>query len=162
MTTSKDNSSSQNNKFSTFGGVFTPSILTILGVIMFMRAGFVLGHGGIINTLIILLIAKLITTLTTFSISAIATNMEVRGGGAYYLISRTLGPEFGGTIGITLFFAQVLSIPFYIIGFTEALATSFPLIEQWKTIISFGTAILVFGVTFRGVINSIQVHYVIL
>lgn len=150
------------SKFSTFGGVFTPSILTILGVIMFMRAGFVLGHGGIIHTLIILLIAKMITTLTTFSISAISTNMEVRGGGAYFLISRTLGPEFGGTIGITLFLAQVLSIPFYIIGFTEAVSVSFPLLEQWEVPISFTVAALVFIVTFRGASDAIKVQYFIL
>ncbi len=148
--------------FSTFAGVFTPSILTILGVIMFMRSGLVVGHAGVINTLIILLIAKSITTLTTFSISAIATNMEVRGGGAYYLISRTLGAEFGGTIGITLFFAQVLSIPFYIIGFTEALTLSFPIFEPWAVPISFTLAGVIFSITLRGASDAIKVQYVIL
>lgn len=152
----------QENKFSTFGGVFTPSILTILGVIMFMRADFVIGQAGIINTLIILIIAKSITTLTTFSISAITTNMEVKGGGAYYLISRTLGPEFGGTIGLTLFGAQVLSIPFYIIGFTEALSQSFPVLSPFAVPISFITAIVIFAVTFRGASNAIKVQYFIL
>lgn len=154
--------STTDNKFSTFGGVFTPSILTILGVIMFMRAGFVIGDGGVINTLKILLIAKLITTLTTFSISAISTNMEVKGGGAYYLISRTLGAEFGGTIGLTLFFAQALSIPFYIIGFTEALATSFPFVAGWQVPLSFITAILIFSLTYRGASDAIKVQYGIL
>jgi amino acid transporter len=87
-------------KFSTFAGVFTPSILTILGVILFMRSGFVIGHAGVTQALIILAIGKSITILTSFSISAIATNTDVKGGGAYFLISRTLGPEFGGTIGV--------------------------------------------------------------
>lgn len=162
MSISENSSNSSAGNFSTFAGVFTPSILTILGVIMFMRAGFVIGHAGVINTLIILLIAKSITTLTTFSISAISTNMEVRGGGAYYLISRTLGPEFGGTIGITLFLAQVLSIPFYIIGFTEALTTSFEALAPWSTPISFATGIAVFIVTMRGASDAIKVQYVIL
>lgn len=154
--------STSENKFSTFGGVFTPSILTILGVIMFMRAGFVVGDGGVINTLKILLVAKLITILTTFSISAISTNMEVKGGGAYYLISRTLGAEFGGTIGLTLFLAQALSIPFYIIGFTEALATSFPLVAAIRVPLSFFTAICIFALTYRGASDAIKVQYGIL
>lgn len=152
----------QDSKFSTFAGVFTPSILTILGVIMFMRAGFVIGDGGVLNTLKILLIAKLITTLTTFSISAISTNMEVKGGGAYYLISRTLGAEFGGTIGLTLFLAQALSIPFYIIGFTEALGSSFAIFAPWQVPISFVIAILIFALTYRGASDAIKVQYGIL
>ena len=58
--------------------------------------------------------------LTSISLAAIATNIEVRGGGDYYLISRTLGIEFGGAIGIVLFLAQSVSIAFYAIGFGEA------------------------------------------
>jgi len=111
-------------KFGTFGGVFTPAILTIFGVIMFMRAGFVVGQAGIISALAILLLGKFITLSTGFSISAIATNTEVKSGGAYFLISRTLGPEFGGAIGIALFLAQAVSVPFYTLGFTEALSKS--------------------------------------
>jgi len=87
------------NQFSTFAGVFTPSILTILGVIMFLRAGYVVGEAGIINTIIILCVAEVISLLTAISMSAIATNTPVAGGGAYFLISRALGPQFGGAIG---------------------------------------------------------------
>ena len=90
-------------RFGTFGGVFTPCTLTILGVIMFMRSGYVVGAGGLITALIILAMAKTITGLTTLSLSAVATNTEVRGGGVYYIISRTLGHDFGGAIGLTLF-----------------------------------------------------------
>ena len=70
--------------------------------------------------LAILGISKLITTLTTLSISAIATNLKMRVGGVYFMISRVLGPDFGGSIGITLFIAQAVSVAFYTIGFTEA------------------------------------------
>lgn len=104
-----------------FEGVFTPCVLTILGVIMFMRTGFVIGHTGLWLGLTILGLSKLITTLTTLSLSAISTNTEVRGGGVYFMISRALGPDFGGTIGITLFIAQAVGVSFYVIGFTEAL-----------------------------------------
>ncbi|MHC4679255.1 MAG: amino acid permease, partial [Planctomycetota bacterium] len=76
------------NQFSTFAGVFTPSILTILGAIMFLRAGYVVGEGGILNAILILCAAELISLLTAISMSAIATNTPVAGGGAYFLISR--------------------------------------------------------------------------
>ncbi len=104
----------------TFAGVFTPSILTILGIILFRRMGYVVGSAGLLNALVIIAIANLISLLTTFSLAAIATNIKVRGGGDYYLISRTLGIEFGGAIGIVLYLAQSVSIAFYCIGFGEA------------------------------------------
>lgn len=106
----------------TFPGVFTPSILTILGIILFLRLGFVVGNAGLGRALIIIGLANAISVLTSFSLSAIATNLKVRGGGDYYLISRTLGLEFGGSIGIVLFLAQSVSIAFYCIGFGEAIS----------------------------------------
>lgn len=103
----------------TFAGVFTPSILTILGIILFLRAGYVVGSAGFGRVLVIIGLANLISVLTSVSLSAVATNLKVKGGGDYYLISRTLGLEFGGAIGIVLFLAQAVSIAFYCIGFGE-------------------------------------------
>ncbi|MGB3210731.1 MAG: amino acid permease [Desulforhopalus sp.] len=108
-------------KLGTFAGVFTPSILTILGIILFLRLGYVTGSGGVGRVLIIIAIANVITILTSQSLAAIATNLKVKGGGDYYLISRTLGMEFGGAIGIVLYLAQSISVAFYCIGFAEAL-----------------------------------------
>ena len=105
----------------TFAGVFTPSVLTILGIILFLRLGFVVGNAGLGRALIILALANGISVLTSVSLSAIATNLKVKGGGDYYLISRTLGLEFGGAIGIVLFLAQSVSIGFYCIGFGEVI-----------------------------------------
>ena len=105
----------------TFSGVFTPSVLTILGIILFLRLGFVVGNAGLGRALIILALANGISVLTSVSLSAIATNLKVKGGGDYYLISRTLGLEFGGAIGIVLFLAQSVSIGFYCIGFGEVI-----------------------------------------
>jgi amino acid transporter len=110
----------------TFSGVFTPSILTILGIILFLRLGYVVGNAGLGRALLIIGLANVISILTSFSLSAIATNMKVKGGGDYYLISRTLGVEFGGAIGIVLFLAQSVSIAFYCIGFGEAVAAMLP------------------------------------
>lgn len=113
-------------KLGTFTGVFTPSILTILGIILFLRLGYVTGSGGVGQTFLIIGVANLITIITSQSLSAIATNIKVKGGGDYYLISRTLGIQFGGAIGIVLYLAQSVSVAFYCIGFTEAL-TALPL-----------------------------------
>ncbi len=118
--------SGDGNRFGTFAGVFTPCVLTILGVIMFLRFGVVVGQAGLFATLAIVFASKLITFLTTLSLSAIATNTKVEGGGAYFLISRSLGPEFGGAIGVVFFTAQAVSVAMYVIGFTEALVAYLP------------------------------------
>lgn len=150
------------NQLGTFGGVFTPSILTILGVIMFMRAGFVVGQAGIFYAILILLISKSITTLTSFSISAVSTNTPVAGGGAYFLISRALGPEYGGAIGMALYCAQAISVPFYILGFTEALIRSFPNLSGYFAVISISTTVILFLISYVGANWAIKTQYLIM
>ena len=108
----------------TFGGVFTPSILTILGVIMYLRFGWVVGNAGLLGTLAIVTISTLITFLTALSVCAIATDKVVRAGGAYYMISRSLGIETGGAVGISLYFAQAVSVALYTIGFAESVVNA--------------------------------------
>ncbi|MGK7880392.1 MAG: Na-K-Cl cotransporter [Crocosphaera sp.] len=110
----------------TFGGVYTPSILTILGVIMYLRFGWVVGNAGLIGTALIVILANAITFLTALSVCAIATDRVVRTGGAYYMISRSLGVETGGAVGIPLYFAQALSVALYTIGFAESVVKAFP------------------------------------
>ena len=115
-------SESSTGKLGTFAGVFTPSVLTILGIILFLRLGYVVGNAGLGRALIMIGLANAISVLTSISLAAISTNLKVKGGGDYYLISRTLGVEFGGAIGIVLFLAQSVSIAFYCMGFGEAMA----------------------------------------
>ena len=158
----KSKQSTTRNRFGTFAGVFTPAILTILGVIMFMRANFVVGQAGVLGALSILVIAKSITLTTSLSIAAISTNMRVRGGGFYFLISRVLGAEFGGAIGIALFFALALSVPFYILGFAEALVRSYPLLVQYFQVITLGTALVLFALVFSGAGWAIKIQFVIM
>jgi amino acid transporter len=105
----------------TFAGVFTPSILTILGIVLFLRLDFVVGAAGLARALAIIGLANAISVVTALSVAAIATNLRVKAGGDYYLISRTLGFGFGGAIGVVLFLAQAVSIGFYCIGFAEAI-----------------------------------------
>ncbi|WP_017326444.1 amino acid permease [Synechococcus sp. PCC 7336] len=108
-----------------FGGVYTPSILTILGVIMYLRFGWVVGNVGLLGTLVIVTLSTSITFLTSLSVCAIATDRVVRVGGAYYMVSRALGIETGGAVGIPLYFAQALSVALYTIGFAESVTLSF-------------------------------------
>ena len=110
----------QGYAFGTFKGVYTPSVLTIFGVIMYLRFGWVLGNVGLASTLLIVTLATSITFFTGLSISAMATNMKVGTGGAYYIISRSLGIEAGVAIGLPLFFARAFGVAFYIAGFSEA------------------------------------------
>lgn len=117
----------------TFGGVFTPSILTILGVIMYLRFGWVVGNVGLLGTLLIVTLSVSITFLTALSVASIATDQQIRAGGAYYMISRSLGVEAGGAIGIPLYIALALSIALYTVGFAESVVSVFPNLD-FKTV----------------------------
>ena len=120
---------SESHKFGVFQGVYIPSTLTILGVVMYLRMGWVVGNVGLVQTLIIVTISTIITFLTSLSISATATNMKVGGGGAYFMISRSLGVEAGAAIGVPLFLAQALGTSFYIVGFSESIEIFFPFVN---------------------------------
>ena len=112
----------QKRTLGAFLGVYTPTILTILGVIMYLRFGWVVGHLSLTQTWIIVLLANLITIVTTLSFSSMATNMKVGVGGAYFIISRSLGLGIGAAIGIPLFIAQAVSVTLYAYGLAESLA----------------------------------------
>lgn len=159
---SEPNQTETTGRFGVFGGVFTPCVLTILGVIMFLRFGFVVGQAGLMHTLLIVLSAKAIIILTTFSLSAIATNTRVKGGGAYFLISRSLGVEFGGAIGLVFFLAQAISVAMYVIGFAEACTATFGLPDSWLPTVATITNIVVFTCVVIGAGWTIRLQYFIL
>lgn len=118
--------------FGTFQGVFTPSILTIIGVVMYLRFGWMLGNVGLPTSLLIVTMGSAITLLTGLSIAALATNMRVKGGGAYFILSRSLGLEAGAALGLPLALAQTICVSFYIAGFAEALVQSgLPVVSGW-------------------------------
>lgn len=149
-------------RFGTFGGVFTPCTLTILGVIMFLRFGQVVGNAGVLRAICIVLTAKLITVLTALSLSAAATNTRVKGGGAYYLISRSLGIEFGGAIGVVFYVSQAIAVALYVMGFTEALIAIVPDLAAAPRVLATVVNVVVFVCVFIGAGWAIKVQYVIL
>uniref|UniRef100_A0A8D2PY29 Solute carrier family 12 member 2 n=1 Tax=Zosterops lateralis melanops TaxID=1220523 RepID=A0A8D2PY29_ZOSLA len=94
-------------------------MLNIWGVMLFIRLSWIVGQAGIGLSVLVIGMATVVTTITGLSTSAIATNGFVRGGGAYYLISRSLGPEFGGAIGLIFAFANAVAVAMYVVGFAE-------------------------------------------
>ena len=147
--------------FGTFGGVFTPCFLTILGVILFLRTGMVVGYAGLWQAIAILLLGKTITILTSISLAAIATNTKVKGGGAYFLISRSLGPEFGGAIGLAFFLAQAISVALYVIGFADALASVLQLAGSSK-LVGIITVAILFVFAYIGAGWVVKVQYLVM
>jgi amino acid transporter len=112
-------------KFGTFAGVFTPSILTILGVIMYMRLGWVVGNAGLLGAIGIIIIAHVIAVTTGLSVSSVATDKKIGAGGIYYVLSRSMGIPIGGSIGIALYVGTAFSIALYLIGFSESFNSYF-------------------------------------
>ena len=146
--------------FGTFKGVYTPSLLTILGVIMYLRFGWVLGNVGLSQTLLIVVLATSITFLTALSIAATATNIRVGGGGAYFMISRSLGLEPGAAIGLPLFFSQALVISFYITGFAESVNTLFPMLPL--KLVGIATLVILTALAFLSADLALKAQYFIL
>lgn len=102
-------------------GVAIPCLLNIWGVMLFLRLSWVVGQAGIYQTLIIIGISALVCVVTTLSLSALCTNGEVKTGGIYYIISRSLGPEFGASLGVVFAFANAVAASMNTIGFCDSL-----------------------------------------
>ncbi|KAK8389721.1 hypothetical protein O3P69_009012 [Scylla paramamosain] len=108
-------------KFGWLEGVYMRCLLNIWGVMLFLRVSWVVGQSGIILALLTVILGNVVTTLTTLSMSAVATNGRIQAGGVYYMISRSLGPEFGGSIGLMFTLANSIAAATYIIGFCDSL-----------------------------------------
>jgi len=133
-------------KFGTFSGVVRPTILTILGVMMYLREGWVVGNAGLLGALFIIFMAYLITGTTALSLSSITTNIRIGAGGVFSIATQSLGLEVGGSIGIPFFLAQALSTAMYIYGFMEGWVFIFP--EHPKILVVLGVFALVFTISF--------------
>ncbi len=146
--------------FGTLAGVFTPTTLTILGVIMYIRQPWVVGNAGVLGAVAIVLLAVAITLTTALSLSSITTNVRIGSGGAFSLISQSLGLEIGGAIGIPFYFAQSIAVAMYIFGFREGLQTLVPGVNP--IILDLLIFALVMGIAFISTGFAFKIQYVIL
>nr|XP_036672379.1 solute carrier family 12 member 1 isoform X2 [Drosophila suzukii] len=120
-------------KFGWIKGVLVRCLLNIWGVMLFLRLSWVVGQAGVIEGFVLILTTTAVTTITALSMSAISTNGVIKGGGTYYMISRSLGPEFGGSIGLIFSLANAVACAMYVVGFCEsmlAMMTTF----DWKIV----------------------------
>ncbi|XP_068579037.1 solute carrier family 12 member 3 isoform X2 [Cebidichthys violaceus] len=106
-------------RFGWVQGVMIRCMLNIWGVILYLRLPWITAQAGIGLTWVIILLSSCITGITGLSTSAIATNGKVKGGGTYFLISRSLGPELGGSIGLIFAFANAVAVAMHTVGFAE-------------------------------------------
>lgn len=128
--------------YNTFEGVFKPTLLTILGAIMYLRVGWVVGNAGLLGGILVVLAAISITLATGLSLSSIASNTRLEAGGPYAMIAKALGIEVGGAIGIPLFLCQTFAVAMYIFGFREG----------WMSIFPTHSALLVDAIVFSAVL----------
>jgi amino acid transporter len=130
--------------FGTFAGVFTPTTLTILGAVLFLRTGWLVGNGGLLGALGIIALANAITIATGLSIASVATNIRVKAGGAFSIISQSLGLEVGGSVSVPFYIAQSVGVAFYVFAFAEGWNLIFPSHPVWLVIfVCFGVAFLI-------------------
>ena len=147
-------------KFGTFEGVFTPAVLTIIGVILFLRLGWVVGTAGLGGAILIMILAHLITVSYGLSLSSICTNIKVGAGGSYDIIAKSLGPEIGGAIGLPLYFSFSLGAAMYIIGFTEAWGNIFP--SHDPRIIASALLVVLIVLSYIGAKLAMKVQFLIM
>ncbi|MDX1477122.1 MAG: amino acid permease [Saprospiraceae bacterium] len=147
-------------KFGTFKGVFTPTLLTILGVIMYLRGPWVVGNAGVLGAIGIITLATVITLFTSLSMSSIVTNIRIKAGGAFAIIAQSLGLEAGGAIGIPLYVAQALSVVMYIFGFREGWLWIFP--DHPAILVDLASFLIIFGITNISANAAFKTQYVIL
>jgi len=123
-------------KFGWIEGVYMRCLLNIWGVMLFLRLTWVVGQCGLVQGLLVITMCNAVTVITTISMSAVSTNGQIKGGGVYFMISRALGPEFGGAIGLMFTLANSIAVSMYIIGFSESLLDMFQTyVTGWSGIV---------------------------
>jgi len=146
--------------FGTFEGVFVPTLLTILGVIMYLRAGWVVGNAGLIGAWLIIVISFGVTFFTGLSLSSIVTNIRVGAGGAFSIIAHALGLEVGGSIGLPLYLSQTLAVALYIFGFRTGWLWLFP--DHPALFVDLAVFVALFAIAYVSAGFAFRIQFVVL
>jgi len=109
----------------TFNGVFVPCTSSILGAVLFLRLSWAVGEAGWWNVMLMFAVGMLVNLMTALSLAAISTNGIMKGGGAYFMISRSIGPEFGVSTGLIYTVALSVGASFSLMAFSENVLDSF-------------------------------------
>ena len=156
----EEHKTTKGKKFGTFAGVFTPTLLTILGVIMYLRVGWIVGNAGLLGAFLLILLSIGITTATALSMSSITTNIRIGSGGAFSIISQSLGLEVGGSIGIPLYLSQTLAVAMYVFGFRAGWLSIFP--DHNAFVVDIITFTVIFVFAYASAKFAFKVQYFIL
>ncbi|XP_062184076.1 cation-chloride cotransporter 2 [Phragmites australis] len=157
------------HKLGTMMGVFIPCLQNILGIIYYIRFTWIVGMGGIWQSLVLCAFCGACTFLTGISLSAIATNGAMKGGGPYYLIGRALGPEVGVSIGLCFFLGNAVAGAMYVLGAVETFLDAVPSAGFFQESVTVVNNTLVNGTTVAGAttvstpsLHDLQIYGVIL
>ena len=146
--------------YGTFEGVFKPTLLTILGAIMYLRVGWVVGNAGLVGGILVILAAVSITLATGLSLASIASNTRLSAGGPYAMIAKALGLEVGAAIGIPLFLCQAFAVAMYVFGFREGWLNIFP--QHSPLLVDFAVFFLVFAIASVGASWAFRIQYLVM
>ena len=147
-------------KFGTFNGVIRPTILTILGVMMYLREGWVVGNAGLGGAIIIILMCYFITGTTALSLSSITSNIRLGAGGVFSIATQSLGLEVGGSIGIPFYLAQALSVAMYVYGFMEGWVRIFP--SHYPLLVVLTVFVVVFALSYISTTLAFRVQVLVM
>ena len=101
-----------------------------------------------------------ITGATGLSIASISTNTPIAGGGAYAIISRSLGLEAGGAIGVPLYLSQTLAIALDVFGFRGGWEFVFP--QHPDLVVDVATFLVLIAIASVSARFAFRVQYLIL
>ena len=158
--TFRQSNSGKPKLYNTFDGVFKPTLLTILGAIMYLRVGWVVGNAGLLGGMLVILAALSITFATGMSLSSIASNTRLEAGGPYAMIAKALGLEVGGAIGIPLFLSQAFAVAMYIFGFREGWLRIFP--QHQALLVDLVVFLLVLIIAFISAGLAFRIQYLVM
>ncbi|KAK8407407.1 hypothetical protein O3P69_002143 [Scylla paramamosain] len=149
--------------FGTWDGVFTSCFVNLLGVIVFLRAGWVVGEAGVPLAALAILVSVVVVLTSVVSAVGICERTRMESGGIYFLISHVLGSQVGGSVGLVYCFGQTVGISLCVTGFGESMAKLLDLRWMWAEEAMGAAALLLLAlINVAGVKWVVKVQFLLL